>query len=108
MKRTTLIRLSALLGTGRWYFPNQSTDDYGTQKQPAYRGIKKPVLDCVAATYRLLQTTQPGDHAKSELTKIQRQFVSHIQIVLDPRKRELEIKKVITEFEVSEKLRDAP
>ena len=41
------IRLSALIDTGRWYFPNQWKDDYGTHKEPAYRGIRQPVLDCV-------------------------------------------------------------
>ncbi|MCC6076271.1 hypothetical protein ACFPTX_15200 [Pseudomonas sp. GCM10022188] len=107
-KRPVLIKLSALVDTGRWYFPNQWVDDYGTHKEPAYRGVLQPVLDCVVAAYDALKESGPEYDAKSELAMCQREFVSHIQEVLDPRKREQEIKKIILEFEVSERLRMAP
>jgi len=107
-KRPVLIKLSALVDTGRWYFPNQWVDDYGTHKEPAYRGVRQPVLDCVVAAYDALKESGPEYDAKSELAMCQREFVSHIQEVLDPRKREQEIKKIILEFEVSERLRMAP
>lgn len=99
------IRLSALIDTGRWYFPNQWKDDYGTHKEPAYRGIRQPVLDCVVDAYRLLEA---ADASKEGLVAAQREFVSHIQEALDPRKREEEIKRILKEFEQSERLRNAP
>lgn len=107
-KRPILIKLSALIDTGRWYFPNQWADDYGTHKEPAYRGVRQPVLDCVVAAYNALNESDPECDAKTELAMCQREFVSHIQKVLDPRKREQEIKKILIEFEISERLRMAP
>lgn len=107
-KRPILIRLSSLIDTGRWYFPNQWTDDYGTHKEPAYRGIRQPVLDYVVEAYDLLKDSRSTESFKAELKATQREFVSHIQKVLDPRKREQEIKKILIEFEASERLRNAP
>lgn len=107
-KRPILIRLSSLIDTGRWYFPNQWTDDYGTHKEPAYRGIRQAVLDCVVEAYDLLRESGSTENLKAELVAVQREFVSYIQDVLDPRKREQEIKKIIIEFEISERLRSAP
>lgn len=105
----TLVRLSSLIDTGRWYFPNQWKDDYGTHKEPAYRGIRQEVLDCVVAAYGELEKLNPSaEVAKSRLVKCQREFVSHIQAVLDPRARADEIAKVLSEFEQSERLRNAP
>jgi hypothetical protein len=108
LKRPILIRLSSLIDTGRWYFPNQWTDDYGTHKEPAYRGIRQPVLDCLVKAYDLLKDSQPTENSKAELIATQREFVSYVQEVLDPRQREQEIKKILVEFEVSERLRNAP
>lgn len=107
-KRPVLVRLSSLIDTGRWYFPNQWTDDYGTHKEPAYRGIRQPVLDYVVEAYDLLKDSHSTESLRAELIAAQREFVSHIQGVLDPRKREQEIKKILVEFEVSERLRKAP
>lgn len=107
-KMPVLIKLSALIDTGRWYFPNRWTDDYGTHKEPAYRGVRQPILDCVVFSYDALKNAGPEYDAKAELLVCQREFVSHIQAVIDPRKREQEINKILGEFEVAERLRMAP
>lgn len=107
-KRVVLIKLSALIDTGRWYFPNQWTENYGRHKEPAYRGVRQPILDCVVSAYDILKNSDPEYDAKSGLMLCQREFVSHIQAVIDPRKREQEINKVLSEFEVAERLREAP
>jgi hypothetical protein len=107
-KRPVLVRLSSLIDTGRWYFPNQWAEDHGTHKEPAYRGVRQPVLDCVVGAYDLLRGAQAHEVRKADLIAVQREFVSHIQAVLDPRKREQEVMRIITEFEVSERLRNAP
>lgn len=107
-KKSILVRLSALIDAGRWYFPNQWNDDYGTHKEPAYRGVRQPVLDCIVYAYDSLRDAEVGNGAKDEIVAAQREFVSHIQTVLNPRAREREIKKIIKEFEVSERLRNAP
>lgn len=107
-KKSVLVRLSSLIDTGRWYFPNQWSDDYGTHKEPAYRGIRQPVLDCIVDAYNGLRDAEVGNGAKGRIVAAQREFVSHIQTVLNPRAREREIKKILDEFEVSERLRNAP
>lgn len=106
-KFEVLVRLSALLDTGRWYFPNQWDDKVGLRKHPAYRGVRQPVLECVFTAYRLLKTEAEADRAK-DLVSAQRNFVSFIQSVLDPRTREQEIRKILKEFEESERIRNAP
>ena len=107
-KRPVLIKLSSLIDTDRWYFPNQWSDDYGTNKEPAYRGVRQAVLDCVVDAYDLLKNSDSSETFKSELIATQREFVSYIQDVLDPRKREQEIKKILIGFEISERLRKPP
>ncbi|MFC4861218.1 hypothetical protein ACS8MQ_08770 [Pseudomonas sp. MAHUQ-62] len=108
VKLPILVRLSSLIDTGRWYFPNQWVDDYGVHKETAYRGLRQPILDCVVSAYDLLRDSQYSEDVKEDLVKAQREFVSHIQVVLDPGKREQEIKKILVEFEESERLRNAP
>ncbi|WP_140413384.1 hypothetical protein [Pandoraea sp. PE-S2T-3] len=107
-KNAVLVRLSALIDTGRWFFPNQWSDDYGTHKESAYRGIRQPVLDCAVDAYEVLRDAEVGSDAKARIVTAQREFVSHIQTVLNPRAREREIKKLLQEFDVSERLRNAP
>lgn len=103
-KFDVLVRLSSLLDTGRWYFPNQRSEEIGTKKHAAYRGLRQPVLDCVFEAYDSLRNDNNSQRLE-DLVSAQRKFVSLIQEVLDPRAHEREIKKVLREFEVSEQVR---
>lgn len=107
-RTTVLIELSYLIDTGRWYFPNKWADDYGTHKEPAYRGVRQPILNCVVSAYNILKNAEHECDARQQLVDCKREFVSHIQAVIDPRRREQEIKKVLSEFEEAERLRAAP
>lgn len=101
-------KLSYLLDTGRWYFPNHWSDDYGKAKEPAYRGLRQPILDHLFKAYNATRAMDnPECCAKSlkDLIQAQRSFVSEVQNVLDPRRREEEVKRVLTEFETAETLR---
>lgn len=104
----TEAKLSRLLDTGRWYFPNHWSDDYGQNKEPAYRGIRQPVLDFVFQAYSATHAMAQADACKrslSQLVAAQRGFVSEVQNVLDPRRREAEVKRVLEEFQIAERLR---
>jgi hypothetical protein len=103
-----LTKLSALIDTGRWYFPNLWSDKHGVDKEPAYRGIRQPILDCVVAAYDDLKDGGISGERRRNLTACQRHFVSQVQTVLDPRRRDREINKIIGEWEQSEKLRELP
>jgi hypothetical protein len=107
-KHPVLVKLSHLIDTGRWHFPNQWSADYGVDKEPAYRGVRKPVLDCVVAAYNALKRSRGHGDSRDTLWSVQRQFVSHIQDTLDPRSREQEIRRVLEEFEQSQRLRALP
>src|SRR3546814_2711022 len=52
LRRDILARLSALLDSGRWYFPNRHAEQIGSHKPAAYRGLRQPVLDAIFAAYR--------------------------------------------------------
>lgn len=40
-----IFQTSILIERGRLFFKNQITDDYGSEKQPAYRGYRPKILD---------------------------------------------------------------
>ncbi|TPK75522.1 hypothetical protein FJ930_05370 [Mesorhizobium sp. B2-4-15] len=103
-----LSKLSALIDIGRWYFPNQWSEKYGIDKEPAYRGLRQPVLDCLVAAYDGLSDRTPNAELRSQLEACQRHFVSQIQLVIDPRRREKQIARILDDWEQSERLRDLP
>lgn len=95
---TLMARLSSLIDTGRWYFPNTHTEMVGTEKEFAYRGVRQPVLDYVVHAYRTLESSRPAEVLCHELISCQRQFVSDIQQVINPRRRELEIEHYLKQL----------
>lgn len=105
----SLQRISGLVDRGRWFFPNQWSDEYGRHKEPAYRGLRQPILDCLVDAYSTierLRTSKDSSHVP-ELVHHQRAFVSEVQQVLNPRRRESEIVRIEEQFAISEKLRGA-
>lgn len=105
---TSLHKLSSLIDRGRWFFPNLWSDEYGQHKEPAYHGIRQPILDYLVDAYRVIETllkAKDNDNVL-DLVHSQRMFVSEVQQVLNPRRREQEIKRIDRQFDISEKLRD--
>lgn len=90
-----MARLSSLIDTGRWYFPNTHSDIVGSEKELAFRGLRQPVLDYVVYAYRALESDWAEAAIREELVSCQRQFVSDIQRVIDPRRRENEIEQYL-------------
>jgi len=100
-------RLSAAIDRGRWYFPNRGHDEIGQHKEPAFRGIRQPVIDYLCNAYAALSSTKlPTPDRRATLVKAQRAFVSEVQRVLDPRARDIEIATVLENFRVAELLRN--
>jgi len=84
--------LSTLTDVGRWFFPNDSPEKYGTDKELAYKGLRPRVLDPIVASYRFVSTINYEDGDKNhgirrDLIGEKKQFVSEVQIALDPRRR---------------------
>lgn len=85
-KKTYLAELSALIETGRFYFPNiDEHDDFGINKPMAYRGYRNMVLDFLVYEYQLFDCEDSNkyvEHAES----LQRLFTSYVFQYLAPKK----------------------
>ncbi len=90
--------LAHLIDTGRWYFPNATNPDDPIDRDhpPAYRGLRHPALDLLVAARELVGKTDPIGIAA--LVRAKREFVSHIQILVNPRQREEGIASVLQRF----------
>ena len=79
------IKTSALIEIGRLYFKNVSQDQYGTEKDSAYRGYRPLVLDYILVAHEICQRwpdiseeqTKHDLHVAAETAL--RRFVSLIQ-----------------------------
>lgn len=96
--RDVLSILSACIDMGRWYFPNVNHDKGGQHKEPAYRGFRQPCLDWIVRAYDIFDRRLNVGDRKAELICCQRNFVSCVQEVLDPRSREKAIERVLKDF----------
>ena len=92
VKKTHLAELSALIETGRFYFPNiDQHDNFGANKPLAYRGYRNVVLDFLVYEYQLFDREDSNkyvEHAES----LQRLFTSYVYQYLDPKKLQKKIK----------------
>lgn len=95
-------RLSSLLDQGQFFLPNEYESAYGQHKHPAFRGFRRPELECLAEMYEVLRqfdqnSQQHNRSLRSQLWDIRKQFVSQLQQTLDPRQRERELQKLAKE-----------
>lgn len=101
-----MYRISSLIDRGRWFFPNEWSEEYGVGKEPAYRGLRQQILNRLVAAYNHMQNLLKSDSKSSMegLLHCQRLFVSDVQHVLNPRRRTEEIRRIDAEFAISERL----
>jgi hypothetical protein len=97
-RQRVLVSLSACIDMGRWYFPNRDFEKVHPEKEPAYRGVRQPVLDWIVLAYDVCRKESEWGDAHKELVLCQRQFVSFVQEVLDPRSRDESIKRALADF----------
>lgn len=102
----SMYRLSSLIDRGRWFFPNQWNEEVGLPKEPAYRGLRQPILDCLVTAYDAVKELRDstGNATVAELVHCQRLFVSEVQQVLNPRRREEEVSRINAQFAISERI----
>ena len=87
-----LAKLSAMIDKGRLFFPNFAHDLVGTEKPTAYRGRRQAILDRLVEIYDLVKDLDPAKPAaieavRHDLMLRKRDFVSHAQSAVDPRRR---------------------
>lgn len=85
-------RLSSIADRGRLFFPNESPETHGRDKEVAFQGYRPPILDAVVfASTRIgrleANVTEPDQDAAEFLTKCRRLLVSEAQNAIDPRRR---------------------
>lgn len=88
----TCQRLSSLADRGRLFFPNESPDAHGRDREVAFQGYRQPILDAVVfASTRIgrldAAAAAPDEEAAEFLTKCRRLLVSEAQNAIDPRRR---------------------
>ena len=95
-----LARLSALWDRGRFFFPNEQPDAHGLDKQPAFRGFRPAVLDCLKEAHEAMLKLSPGwafdDYvaAKDRLVRARRAFISEVHAALDPRAHQTRLRRL--------------
>ena len=95
-----LFRISALIDRGRFFLPNVHPDKYGTHRTAAFRGRRHPAIHYLVAAYQILNdevlVEEAGFSSKREaLIALRKQFVSSIQVVLNPRLQTEEINRLV-------------
>jgi hypothetical protein len=92
-------KLSALIDRGRWFFPNINSDEFGQHKELAFRGYRHEVLDGIVNAYQVLERVDSKQSAANAdarvaLISARKEFVSHIQAVLQPRQLDEEFRRL--------------
>jgi hypothetical protein len=94
-KKDLLIRLSALIEKGRFFFPNIKADEYGTDNPPAYRGYRNVGLDFLVASYNLHHNAY-SEVLDRQAAHLQRLFTSVVYEIVEPSDR-LEAIRILTD-----------
>lgn len=112
-KKVYLAELSALIETGRFYFPNiDQHDSFGADKPLAYRGYRNVVLDFLVYEYQLFDRKDSNKYVK-HAESLQRLFTSYVFQHLDPKKLQKKVKhntsiQMNNEITINEFLEQSP
>lgn len=112
-KKVYLAELSALIETGRFYFPNiDQHDNFGADKPMAYRGYRNVVLDFLVYEYQLFDRKDSNKYIK-HAESLQRLFTSYVFQHLDPKKLQKKVKhntsiQMKNETTINEFLKQSP
>ncbi len=85
-------KLSSSADRGRLFFPNETPNAHGRDKEAAFQGYRPPILDAVVfacgQVERLAADGEgPDEEAAAFLVKCRRLLVSEVQNAIDPRRR---------------------
>jgi hypothetical protein len=82
-----LYGLSARADEGRFFFTNTGRKEGDEGKEAAFRGYRPPVLNCVVWSYEAVRD-MPDKDVSARLAELRRKFVTEVQALVDPTRRE--------------------
>lgn len=101
-READLVRLSAKIECGRFFFPNlDKGDGFGAEKPPAYRGYRNLALDFLVASYNLFCSADAARHLR-QAESLQRHFTALIFEVVQPRTRLQRMRSLTDQYFVRE------
>jgi hypothetical protein len=63
-----MVKLSALIDRGRWYFPNEPSEGSQEGKPSAYQGRRRAVIQGLAEAYRLAEAPAAREQEFRKIT----------------------------------------
>jgi hypothetical protein len=102
-RRELLAALSSQIDKGRFYFPNMHKDKAGHDKEPAYQGIRQYLLDDLVEIFDIVQELSWEDRGlvSDKLAHAHRLFVSRVQELLDPSRRDANYREITDQYKVN-------
>ena len=89
--RSLRTHLSAVVDSGRMFFPNSRPDSKGQEKPGAYQGERQWILEVLVGAHAVLAKVDSAADVDRQATvarlaEIRREFVSQAQLAIDPRR----------------------
>jgi hypothetical protein len=67
----TIFSISSLIEQGRMFFKNEVVDNFGSEKEPAYRGYRPSILDPLIIAYQIACKWEKADQPqRSQMRKL--------------------------------------
>jgi hypothetical protein len=91
------VDLSSLIDRGRLLLPNEQEQEIDVHKPYAYRGLRHKSLDALIAAYRVLGgkiSIGALPNKETAIREIRREFVSIIQLMIEPRDANRELARL--------------
>ena len=93
-----LVKLSALIERGRFFFPNiDKGDRFGVEKPIAYRGYRNLALDFLVASYKLFSGSNPKQHLV-QAERLSRYFTSIVFEIIRPEENLERIREITDRY----------
>lgn len=77
---------------------------FGEEKSPAFRGLRHPAVDYLVAAYDIaMRNNWPKkfESQRAAFVEARREFISHVQEVLDPRSQNQIVAQLIQETRIA-------
>jgi hypothetical protein len=90
-RNQSIATFSSLIDRGRLFFPNDKTSDVGADKEEAFQGLRRKILNDVVAAFDAAKALDyalqdKNKFVRKKLVQIKRSFVAELQNEINPRR----------------------